>query len=106
MKNLFTKKQISLVVACASALGFATGAAAQSQVNPLDREVWVDVGGPQQVWRNAYGECWRAVSVPSTSYNECSPAPVAQYVPPPPPPVVVAPPPPPVRVAPPPPPPP
>ncbi len=101
MKNTFTKKQLGLAAASAVALSVVSGAAFAQSVGPaLDRELWRDT--PQQIWKNGYGECWHSAYGPPPGYNECNPAPVAQYVAPPPPP----PPPAPVYVAPPPPPPP
>ena len=97
MKNTFSKKQIGLAVACVLALGIASGAARAQSMAPFgpnsDREVWKDT--PTQIWRNSYGECWHNAYGPPPGYNECNPAPVAQYVAPTPPaPVYVAPPPP------------
>ena len=93
MKTSFSRKQLGL--ACALAL-VAGAAQAQHNFGPNDtRELWVDT--PKvQVWKNGYGECWHSAFGPPPGYNECNPAPVAQYVAPPPPPapVYVAPPPP------------
>jgi hypothetical protein len=98
MKTTFTPKQLSLATACAIALGCVTGAAQAQGANfgPNElRELWTDVPA-RQVWKNGYGECWHSAFGPPPGYNECNPAPVAQYVPPPPAPApVVAPPPPP-----------
>jgi hypothetical protein len=83
-------------VACALAIGLASGAArAQNFGTPDSRELWTTA--PLQVWKNGYGECWHSAFGPPPGYNECNPAPVAQYVAPAPPapaPVYVAPPPP------------
>ena len=92
MRTAFTKKQ--LAVACALALGCAAAQAADN-FGPNDiRELWTTT--PQtQIWKNGYGECWHSAFGPPPGYNECNPAPVAQYVPPPPAPApVIAPPPP------------
>jgi hypothetical protein len=100
MKTNFTPKYINLAAACAVALGSVafTGAAQAQGANfgPNDlRELWTDTPA-RQVWKNGYGECWHSAFGPPPGYNECNPAPVAQYVPPPPAPApVVAPPPPP-----------
>lgn len=98
MTNAFNKKHIGLAVACALALGFASGAVRAQSFGPAnEREIWTD-NAKQQVWRNGYGECWHSAFGPPPPYGECNPAPVAQYVappPPPPPPPYVAPPPPP-----------
>jgi hypothetical protein len=97
MKNSFTKKQLSLAVACALALGFASSAVRAQSIGPAaDRELWQDTPRAQ-IWKNGYGECWHSAFGPPPGYSDCNPAPVAQYVAPPPPPapVYVAPPPPP-----------
>ena len=87
MKNSFTKKQLGLTVACALALGLASGALRAQNLSPnTDRELWVE--GRNMNYKNAYGECWRSMYGPPPGYSECNPAPVAQYVAPP---VVVAP---------------
>jgi hypothetical protein len=106
MKTSFIRTQLSLAVACALVLGFASSAArAQSGLSSADdREVWTE-GTKTQIWKNGYGECWHSAYGPPPSYNECNPAPVAQFIAPPPPapapaPVYVAPPPPPPVVAP------
>jgi OOP family OmpA-OmpF porin len=95
MKNSFTKKQLSLAVACALALGFASGAVRAQSIGPAaDRELWQDTPRAQ-IWKNGYGECWHSGFGPPPGYSACNPAPVAQYVapaPPPPAPVYVAPP--------------
>lgn len=100
MKTSFSKKQLGLAAACTLALGIVSGAA-QAQNSglsaPNTREVWTE-GAKTQIWKNGFGECWHSAFGPPPGYNECNPAPIAQYVPPPAP--VVAPPPPPVYVAP------
>lgn len=78
MKTSFTKKQLSLAVACALALGFVSNAArAQSMPPAADRELWTDT---RLVWKNTVGECWHSMYGPPPGNNECNPAPVAQYV--------------------------
>lgn len=88
MKTSFTDKQLSLAVACALALAFASGAARAQSVGPAgDRELWTDTPRAQ-VWKNGFGECWHSAYGPPPGYNECNPAPVTQYVAPAPAPVV------------------
>jgi len=95
MKTTFSRKQLTLAVACALALGFASSAARAQNFGPNDiRELWTDTP-KAQVWKNGYGECWHSAFGPPPGYNECNPAPLAQYVAPPPPAPVVTPPPPP-----------
>ena len=92
MKNSFTKKQLGLAVACALALGLASGALRAQNLSPnTDRELWVE--GRNMNYKSAYGECWRSMYGPPPGYGDCNPAPVAQYVPPPPPRVTPPPPP-------------
>ena len=91
MKNSFTKKQISLAVACTLALGFASSAVRAQSIGPAaDRELWQDTPRAQ-IWKNGYGECWHSAFGPPPGYSECNPAPVAQYVAPAPPPPAPAP---------------
>ncbi len=80
MKTSMSKKQIGLAVACALTLGFAASAARAQNFGPNDqRELWTDT--PKvQIWKNGYGECWHSAFGPPPGYNECNPAPVAQYV--------------------------
>lgn len=87
MKTSISRKQISLAVACALTLGLASGTVrAQKDLGPNElREVWTDTS-KTQIWKNGYGECWHSAFGPPPGYNECNPAPVAQYVAPPPPP--------------------
>lgn len=82
MKTSTSNKQITLAVACALTLGFAASAARAQNFGPNDqRELWTDA--PKvQIWKNGYGECWHSAFGPPPGYNECNPAPVAQYVPP------------------------
>lgn len=82
MKTTFSKKQLGLAVACALALGIASGAARAQSLSPNEREVWTE-STKTQIWKNGYGECWHSAFGPPPPYNECNPAPVAQYVPPP-----------------------
>ena len=86
MKTSFGRKQLGLAAACTLALGIASGAAhAQGFPGlsaPDTREVWTE-GAKTQIWKNGYGECWHSAFGPPPGYNECNPAPVAQYVPPP-----------------------
>lgn len=80
MKTSMTRKQIGLTVACALTLGFASGAANAQNFGPNDqRELWTDTP-KAQVWKNGYGECWHSAFGPPPGYNECNPAPIAQYV--------------------------
>jgi hypothetical protein len=76
-------------------MGLASGLAQAQNFGPNDsRELWQ--AAPAQVWKNGFGECWHSGFGPPPGYNECNPAPVAQYVAPAPAPapVYVAPPPP------------
>ena len=80
MKNSFSKNQLSLAVACALVLGFASGAARADGIGPAsEREAWNNTG--QQVWKNGFGECWHNAYGPPPGYNECNPAPLAQAAP-------------------------
>ena len=80
MKTSMTHKQIGLAVACALTLGFVSSAANAQNFGPNDlREIWTDTP-KAQVWKNGYGECWHSAFGPPPPYNECNPAPVAQYV--------------------------
>jgi len=82
MNISFTKKQLSLAVACVLALGFASGAARAQHLQPAaERELWTDTR--IQVWKNGYGECWHSAFGPAPlSTAECDPnyRPVAQRV--------------------------
>jgi len=79
MKTSLTKKQLSLAVACALALGFASGVARAQLLPAQERQLWNDVS--QQVWMNAYGECWHSATGPAPAPNlVCGPQPMAQYV--------------------------
>ena len=95
MKTSSSRKQLSLAAACALAMGLASSLAQAQNFGPNDsRELWK--AAPAQVWKNGFGECWHSAFGPPPGYNECNPAPVAQYVAPAPAPapVYVAPPPP------------
>lgn len=88
MKTSFTKKQLSLAVACAMALGFASGISraqspeqAQARTPAADRALVVTTGN--QVWKNGFGECWHSGYGPApASTAECDPnyRPMAEYV--------------------------
>ena len=79
MKNSFSRKPLSLAVACALALGFASSAARADGMSPnTDRELWTE--NRNMIYKNAYGECWRSNYGPPPGFNECNPAPLAQYV--------------------------
>ena len=87
MKTSLTKKQLSLAVACALALGFASNAARaqmasapeQFRAEMADHSLVKATGG--QVWRNGFGECWHAAFGPAPLPGaECNPQPMAQYV--------------------------
>lgn len=80
MQTSFSRKQINLAVACALALGLASNAARAQNFGPNDsRELWTTTPNAQ-VWKNGFGECWHSAFGPPPGYNECNPAPVAQYV--------------------------
>lgn len=79
MKTSMTKKQLTLAVACALALGFVSGATNAQSLRPDEREIWTD-SAKVQVWKNGFGECWHSAFGPPPPYNECNPAPLAQYV--------------------------
>ena len=78
MKTTFNKNQLTLAVACALALGFASGAARAQNPTSNERELWT--AAPTQVWKNGFGECWHSAFGPPPGYNECNPAPLAQNV--------------------------
>lgn len=85
MKTVLSKKPLGLALACTLALGFAASAAQAQNFGPPElREVWTE-NSKSQIWRNGYGECWHSQFGPPPGYNECNPAPLAQYVAPPPP---------------------
>jgi OmpA-OmpF porin, OOP family len=89
MKTSFSRKQLTLAVACALALGLTSGfAQAQNFGSNESREVWK--AAPAQIWKNGFGECWHSAYGPPPAYNECNPAPAAQYVAPAPAPIVLA----------------
>src|SRR5512147_2038895 len=93
MKNSIARKQLSLAVACALTLGFASGAARANDLRPAaERELVTDTR--TQVWKNGYGECWHSAFGPaSRSGIECDPNAAAQRAAPAPQPVAVTPPP-------------
>ena len=82
MKNTFSKKPLGLAVTCALALSFVSGAA-QAQMGSTspdnDRQLWTE-STRTTIWRNPQGLCWQSPYGPPPGYNECNPAPVAQYV--------------------------
>lgn len=84
MSNLLSKKQISLAVSCALALGILSGVAS-AQTNPADTAYLVDSRGA--VVRSGFGLCWHTQFGPAVYTAECDPAPVkvADATPPPPP---------------------
>ena len=87
MNKLSSKKQISLAVSCALALGILSGVAS-AQTKPEDTAYLVDSRGA--VVRSGYGLCWHTGYGPKANMPECDPAPVkvadATPTPPPPPP--------------------
>jgi OmpA-OmpF porin, OOP family len=90
MSNLLSKKQISLAVSCALALGILSGVAS-AQTNPADTAYLMDSRGV--VVRSPFGLCWHTTFGPATYNAECDPAPikVADATPPPPPPAAASP---------------
>jgi OOP family OmpA-OmpF porin len=97
MKTSSARKQLSLAVACALALGFASGAAQARDFQPAaERGLVTDTR--IQVWKNGYGECWHSAFGPAPRAGaDCGPIAIAPS--PAPAPVAVAPPPQPVAVA-------
>lgn len=80
MKTSISTTPLGFAVACALALGFASGAARAQNMSPnTDRDTWAE-NSRSQIWKNAYGECWRNMYGPPPGYSECNPAPLAQYV--------------------------
>ena len=78
-KTSFNKKHLT-ASAFALAIGLTSVAASAQNFGPPDsRELWTDTPA-RQVWKNGYGECWHSAFGPPPGYNECNPAPVAQYV--------------------------
>ena len=92
MTQPYTKKQISLAISCALALGVLSGAVG-AQTNPADTGYLTDTRGA--VVRSGFGLCWHTGTGPAVYNAECDPnpvpAPVAQAAPPAPPPAPVAP---------------
>jgi len=86
MSNVFTKKQISLAVSCALALGILSGAAS-AQTSAADTAYLTDQRG--NVVLSGYGLCWHTAFGPAVYRPECDPNPapvkVAEATPPPPP---------------------
>ena len=84
MNTLFTKKQSSLAISCALALGIFSSVAS-AQTNPEDKAYLVDSRGA--VVRSGFGLCWHTGFGPAVYTAECDPAPikVADATPPPPP---------------------
>ena len=86
MTTSFTKQQLSLAVACAMALGFASGVARaqsteQGRAPAAERSLLVSTSG--QVWKSGSGQCWHSGNGPAPiSGVECDPnyRPMAQYV--------------------------
>jgi len=82
MKTTHLKKPLNLAVACALALGVASGAARAADVqSTAEHQLWNNVGA--QVWISASGECWQDAYGPPPGNNECNPQPVAQNTAPP-----------------------
>ena len=79
MKTSSSSKQLSLALVSALALAFASGAVLAQSAPNSDRELWTE-NTRGQVWKNAFGECWHSMYGPPPGYNECNPAPIAQYV--------------------------
>ncbi|TAK42877.1 MAG: OmpA family protein [Betaproteobacteria bacterium] len=92
MNTSIARKQLSLAVACALTLGFASGAARANDFRPAtERDLVTDTR--TQVWKNGYGECWHSGFGPAPRPGaECDPNYVAQRVEPAPQPVAVTPP--------------
>ncbi len=82
MKTSFSRKQITTAVALALALGAVSNATQAQTLGVNEREVWTEAS-KTQIWKNGFGECWHSAFGPPPPYNECNPAPVAQYVAPP-----------------------
>ena len=82
MKTTPLKKPLNLAVACAVALGFASGAALAADVQPTaEHQLWNNVGA--QVWKNASGECWQNSYGSPLGSDGCNPQRVAQNAAPP-----------------------
>lgn len=78
MRSTFTKKQ--LAVACALALGVASGTASAQGLAPVNEQALVTTT-QDQVWMNGFGQCWHSGYGPAPLPNvQCGPQPVAQYV--------------------------
>lgn len=72
------RRSLSLAVACAITLGFATSAARANDLRPAaERDLVTDTR--TQVWKNGYGECWHSAFGPAPrSGIECDPNAAAQ----------------------------
>jgi OOP family OmpA-OmpF porin len=85
MTYAVTKKQISLAVSCALALGVVSGATS-AEINPADTGYVVDQRGT--VARSGFGLCWHTGTGPAPTSSECDPkmvsAPIVVAVAPPP----------------------
>jgi len=80
MNSSFAMKPLSLAVACALALGFASGAARAKDFRPAaERDLVTDTR--VQVWKSGSGECWHSGFGPAPrSGAECDPNAVAPRV--------------------------
>jgi OmpA-OmpF porin, OOP family len=93
MTRALTRKQLSLAVSCAVALGVVVASgAATAQINPADTGYLTDQR--DTVARSGFGLCWHTGTGPPVSTIECdptfAPAPITRVVEPTPRPVVVA----------------
>ena len=93
MTHALTRKQLSLAVSCAVALGVVVASgAATAQINPADTGYLTDQR--DTVARSGFGLCWHTGTGPPVSTIECDPtfvpAPITRVVEPTPRPVVVA----------------
>ena len=73
MGHVLSKKQMSLAVTCALALGIFSSAV-MAQTNPADTAYLTDQRGV--VVRSGYGLCWHTAFGPAVYTPECDPAPV------------------------------
>lgn len=82
MRNTSAKKQATLALACALALGVFSGAADAQNMNPAETALLVDSQGMPVM--SGSGLCWHTAFGPPASWNAaCNaprPAPTAQYV--------------------------
>jgi len=72
MSHLLNKKQMSLAVACALALGIVSGTAS-AQTNPADTGYLTDQRGPAV--KSGFGLCWHTAYGPAVLDAECNPIP-------------------------------